>query len=769
MSAPGPRRLLILLMALVGSLMACAVPKPSEAEPTTIEYFRASQQSVARGASVELSWSATGSAQILDASGCSLVRRVQAEEADAPTAVPCEGSSIEVMDLPAPALYAYFEFRAAAPPGQATDATISASLVVEVVDPPTPEPGEIVVSISPEAARLAVGQSQAFTAEVSGAEDASVTWSSTGGQVVGSGSSIVYLAPDEPGEYVLTATSVEDPARAASATITVADVGISIEPAAVSLLTGESRSFTASIEGTESVAVTWSATGGVVSGSGTTVSYQAPAVAGEYLLTATSVAVPGLSTSATISVVEIGVSLEPSSARLYPGQTQSFTATLSGAPDSGVAWSSSCGSLSGVGSTVTFHAPAAPIGCVLTATSQLDPSKGATADIEVVAAPSGDLLWTRTVASAEGEEGAAGIAVDAEGGAVVVGSTSGDLYALNESAWAAFIVRYDADGVSLWRRQIGGAFDVQGVDVAFDGNGDIVLVLNTRGDLLADPSGVGYGVYVAKLEADGDWIWQMQFGMPEGTVATAVTTDAEDHIIVIGMTPSQLDPHPVYGEGGVYAAKLTPQGDIVWLTQWDSLPPYGAVSDVVTDAQGNVYLAGGRYVSATFHKLGPDGTHLWTMNPFPYEVMTSASGIAIGADGGLVLVGGYASISMPGRAAVAKFDADGELLWRREFGSADGAYAYGVAIGPDDDVTFVGRSAGSVGGPDPVTPTFLARFTPAGSRVWARHIPPSLEGAEVAVDPSGNAWVWGTARWPEVGEPGPSGYEYDAWLAKFLP
>lgn len=928
----GPHRLLIILAsALVASLMGCAVPVPTEVEPTIIEFFRASKEEVARGESIELSWRATGVAIVPGGSGCSLVRQVAGEQAGSPRTVSCEGGSVEAVEAAAPAASVHYELRALALPVSTVNPYVTASLSIAILDPSTPDPREVLVSLSPEVAHLAAGQSQVFTAEVTGAEDTSVTWAATGGQVVGDGSSIVFLAPDQPGEYLLTATSVEDPSRAASATITVAQVGISIDrtfatllvsttqaftatvegasdrsvswattcgsidglgpsitflapgfaatctvraysvaapevmaqatvlvedvslfvspisawmapgqsrsftaaiegtsrpeltwsvtggslevegataeytapmqegsfwltassvaypsvsaealiqvanpsitidPASVFLVTGESRSFSATVTGAGSAAVTWSTTGGSVSGSGATVTYQAPASGGDHLLTATSVSVPGLSASAFISVAEVGVTIVPSSVRLYPGETQSFTASVSGAPGTGVSWSTTCGSLSGVGTTVTFHAPAVPIDCILTATSLRDPSRGATAVIEVAAAPSGDRLWTRTIATVGGEEQAAGIAVDADGGAVVVGSTTGSLYAYNPVEWDAFIVRYDAAGVSLWRRQIGLDDRVQAVDVAFDRYGDIIVVLNVWGDLSGQTNPEAQGVHVAKLDSDGNWLWQTRFGTPEGTMAAAVTTDPEGHIVIVGNTSGQLGSDEDDGQNDAYAAKLTSQGDVLWTYQWGEVSYDNAV-DVATDAEGNIYVAGNQYVSARFVKLDADGVHHWTMNPFPYEAYTSARGVSVGPDGGIVVAGDYSSPSSgQGRGVVAKFDTEGGLIWRQQFGPADGAAITGVAVGPDESVTFVGRTVASIGGADPATPAFLAKFTPAGGGVWARHIESTLVSAFVAVDPAGNAWVWGTTRWPEGHEPGPSGYEYDTWLGKFLP
>jgi hypothetical protein len=95
-------------------------------------------------------------------------------------------------------------------------------------------PANVVVTISPETARVTAGKAFDFVATVSGANDARVSWTiqegDEGGRIVTRGakaeggkvSSIaVYVAPKTPGTYHLVATSNADPQKAASAAITV--------------------------------------------------------------------------------------------------------------------------------------------------------------------------------------------------------------------------------------------------------------------------------------------------------------------------------------------------------------------------------------------------------------------------------------------------------------------------------------------------------------------------------------------------------------------
>jgi hypothetical protein len=78
----------------------------------------------------------------------------------------------------------------------------------------------VAVSLSPATATLDACKGQVFAATVTGASNTNVTWTvvESGGGSVASG---IYTAPQVPGIYTVTATSVADPTKTAQATITV--------------------------------------------------------------------------------------------------------------------------------------------------------------------------------------------------------------------------------------------------------------------------------------------------------------------------------------------------------------------------------------------------------------------------------------------------------------------------------------------------------------------------------------------------------------------
>jgi len=107
-----------------------------------------------------------------------------------------------------------------------------------------------------------------------------------------------------PGQATVQASYEEQPyvPRTATATVNVSavpGVGISVSPPTATMAPGLTQQFTATVTGTSTTAVTWSATGGQVDANGL---YTAPGQAGTYQVTATSHADPSKSATATVMV-----------------------------------------------------------------------------------------------------------------------------------------------------------------------------------------------------------------------------------------------------------------------------------------------------------------------------------------------------------------------------------------------------------------------------------------------------------------------------------
>ena len=190
------------------------------------------------------------------------------------------------------------------------DTTKTANATV-TVNPVTLPPPTITVTISPTTATVGAGQTQQFAATVTGTTNTAVTWSvdgiSGGNTTVGTVSITgLYTAPATAAGHTVTATSVADTTKSASAAVTV--LAMTIAPTTTSLTPKGSRQFTATVQGTGNNGVTWSVDGvaggnqstGTISSTGL---YIAPASTGSHTVSAASVALPTYSVNAAVSVI----------------------------------------------------------------------------------------------------------------------------------------------------------------------------------------------------------------------------------------------------------------------------------------------------------------------------------------------------------------------------------------------------------------------------------------------------------------------------------
>jgi photosystem II stability/assembly factor-like uncharacterized protein len=175
------------------------------------------------------------------------------------------------------------------------------------------------VSVSPAGARLWAGETLALRAMVfgpSGFGPGPVSWSSSDGAVSADG---LYTPSGTPGTFTVTATSVSDPSRSASATVVVLPptiLGVSLDPGVAQILSGAKLAFAYQVAGGPDRSLHWSASGGSVDANGV---FTAPLLGGTYRVTAASAQDPGQAATATVEVAATGELLQNGGLERDPG------------------------------------------------------------------------------------------------------------------------------------------------------------------------------------------------------------------------------------------------------------------------------------------------------------------------------------------------------------------------------------------------------------------------------------------------------------------
>jgi hypothetical protein len=370
--------------------------------------------------------------------------------------------------------------------------------------------------------------------------------------------------------------------------------------------------------------------------------------------------------------------------------------------------------------------------------------------------------WTKQFGTSAAEYGR-GVASGPAGEVFVTGWTTGNLAGItNQGRGDVFLVKYDAAGTQLWTRLLGSSEEDDGVAVATDADGNVVVAGRTEGGLGGNTNGGGSDMFVAKYAGDGTELWVRQIGESWSDAAHGVATDPAGNVFVGGTTNGALDGDVTSIDNtDVVLIKLDPGGAQLWLRQLG-----GSADDVTwgvaTDASGNAFVAGYTGDSlggspshggtdAFVVKIGPDGTRLWTRQ-FGTAFNDEAVGVATDTDGNVVVSGrteGDLAADNAGvyDAFVVKFDPAGTQLWARQVGGALHDTAYAVATDPSGNVCLAGTTSNTLdgnaiaGGRD----GFIVKYDAAGGKLWLRDFgsPQDEDVYGVAVDGSGNAFVAG--------------------------
>jgi hypothetical protein len=646
----------------------------------------------------------------------------------------------------------------------------------------------VTVTVSPTEVALPAGGSQAFTAIVTGTIDTAVDWATTAGTITGTGSTVSYTAPVAAGSFEVTATSRADPTRSASARVIVSEVEIMLDPAMATLATGESRAFTATVTGAIDTGVSWTTTGGTITGTGATITYTAPAAAGAHEITATSQADSDKTATATITVTAsespavLGVTIDVDQLTLTAGDSDALTATVEavGGASTAVEWRStgpSVASVDGVG-VVTAHSPGV---AQITATSTHDGTKTDTVTATVIAAA--------YASRAGGGSPAYGLAVSAldDGSAVLTGYFAGTAFfgpstVTSAGSFDAFVAKIDPNGTWQWATRAGGTANDQSRSVTALHDGSAIVAGNFGGTAsfgAATLTSAGsMDAFVAKVGADGTWQWATRAGGTEQVEGRSVSALPDGSAIITGhfegtATFGATTLTSTGGDDG-FVAKIDADGTWEWATRAGgsssarslSVSALGDGSAIVTGffhgtasfGTTSITSAGGS--DAFIAKVGADGSWQWVTRAGGANHVGGQSVSAL-SDGGAVLVGRFQGTASFGgtvltTAAVvdvfaAKVGADGAWQWATHSGVTSYAYGEAVSALADGSAILTGYFGGTAAfGTTPVTSAggsdaFIAKTDANGTWQWAARAggANSAEGRSVSSLGDGSAILTG--------------------------
>jgi hypothetical protein len=358
-----------------------------------------------------------------------------------------------------------------------------------------------------------------------------------------------------------------------------------------------------------------------------------------------------------------------------------------------------------------------------------------------------------------------------------------------------------------WALRAGGVSWDSGLATAVDTQGNIYVGGNFQGTAVYGSttltSSGGNDIFVAKLDANGNWLWVRKAGGPSSDVLYGMATDTAGNVYVTGMFAETAafatTTITSAGLSDIFVAKLDANGFLDWVAQAG-----GASGDVgrglALDGSGNIYvcgnyngsvnfgtnpLAGFGYNDAFIAKLNSDGVWQWTRGAGG-SGDDQALGIDTDSSGNAYVTGYYRgtatftpfTLTSNGDADIfiAKVNASGFLLGVFSWGGAMFDIGSAVALDPADNIYLAGHINGTVAfGPfvlvgEGAEDIFAMKMNSGGIIQWAERA--GGEGWDlptaIAADAAGNLYL--TGRFQGSAAFGPVTLTslglYDAFFAK---
>ena len=404
--------------------------------------------------------------------------------------------------------------------------------------------------------------------------------------------------------------------------------------------------------------------------------------------------------------------------------------------------------------------------------------------------------------------------IDANGDIYMVGTTESTIGFATTGAFQTsygggssdcYLVKFNASGVRQWGTYYGGS----GIDVATsistDVNNNLYMAGHTASTGVIASSGAhqitnGGGLedgFLVKFSSSGLRQWGTYYGGTSIDIAESVSTDAIGNVYMCGATGSSGSgiiatpgAYSVFRVGyDAFLVKFNASGVRQWGTYYGER---GADmgNSIITDATGNIYLAG--HTSST-SGISTTGAFQTSYGGGVYDcflVKFNSSGLRQWGTyygGGAadyfnrnISIDGSSNIYMTGRtesttgiatanahqtnmgggttdAFLVKFNASGARQWSTYYGSTSEEQGFATATDNFGNIYLAGTSSstggiatanthqpGNRGGDD----AFLVKFNGSGVRQWGTYYGGTSQeyGKSVSIDATGNVYLGGSSR-----------------------
>lgn len=429
------------------------------------------------------------------------------------------------------------------------------------------------------------------------------------------------------------------------------------------------------------------------------------------------------------------------------------------------------------------------------------------------------VLWAKK-GSSEGFDNGNAITSDDSGNVYVTGQTefSADYDSHILNSWGShdiLVAKYSTNGNIDWIHNAGGRGGDVGHGIGIDSDHNTYVI----GEL-EDTANFGSGIFVksngandiffAKYDINGNILWAKGFGSSLNDKGEAITVTPSGDCYMTGYFSSvtNFGGTPINSIGGydIFIVKTNASGQVLWAKRAG-----GEGNDrgngIAIDANGNVYVTGTFYQSATFNnstiscptktgtflaKYDSSGQFQWATAAGSSDT-TKSNAISIDENGNIYLTGYFKTETKFGSynfisqgisdAFIVKYDPSGNVVWAKQAGGSDEDEGEGICVDKKNHLIYITGEVHQPGNFDTCyfntigfMDIFVAAYTMDGNAKWVKIYGGHLRdaGAAITVDPFGN--LYSTGLFNDVADFGGitlTGYPDQPWadfyLDKILP
>lgn len=314
--------------------------------------------------------------------------------------------------------------------------------------------------------------------------------------------------------------------------------------------------------------------------------------------------------------------------------------------------------------------------------------------------------WTQTY-GASGQDGGESMVLTDNGEIVIAGFKS------TNNTKDVLLMKTDANGNEVWSRIYNIGVNDWGRDLKKTQDGGYIIAG------MAGVSAQTYDPFLIKTDSEGNMLWYRtyDYGFGEDDRGHAVWQTSDGGYVIAGQT---IIIHGVFANYDMYIIKTDANGNVQWTRIFYRQEEDADVALGVQQLNDGGYIVGGFTHSSPWSayvlRLDSLGNPVWS-NIYPGEWQSECYDIQSTPDGGFLLTGTESSFTTDTDFLIIKLNADGNLLWKKIYGTDHAEIGYNIKQLNDGGFIFAGMSS-QLGGYD----MYVVRTNSTGDLLWSQLI-----------------------------------------------